>query len=379
MKNPTSQLHRSFEVVRWLLDDRSKLSDEDMISELGERLRSLGLPIDRLGLHLRTLHPQIVGRTIAWSAGEPAKIFNREAISASNTLLSQVRKTGEWVVEHSNTPLLEWFDAYKGYHLTGFVAAPLSFGRGPAGVAVFATRSPGKFTPAAVEVLIEIVPAIRCLLEIRMLRKTEETLLDTYVGRATGRRVLNGRIRRGDVETLRAALFLCDLRDFTVLSNQRPPAEVLEQLDLYFDHVIPSITDMGGEVLKYVGDAVLAFFNIDADPRKSCAAAFEAAARTLAEFDSVPRDSPPLRAGIALHYGEAAYGNIGSQGRLDFTVIGRDVNLLSRMQTVSAATRCSLLMSLQFSAFLDNYAIRSVGKHLLKGFPEPVELFTADQ
>ena len=124
---------------------------------------------------------------------------------------------------------------------------------GPAGVAVFATSSAQKFTSTAIEVLSDIVPGLRSVCEIRLLRRTEATLLDTYVGRETGRRVLDGHIRRGDVETLRAALFLCDLRDFTALSNQLPPEQILNRLNLYFDQVVPAITAERGEILKFMG------------------------------------------------------------------------------------------------------------------------------
>jgi adenylate cyclase len=159
---------------------------------------------------------------------------------------------------------------------------------GPAGVAVFATSSPQKFTPAAIEVLSDIVPALRGVCEIRLLRRIEATLLDTYVGRETGRRVLDGHIRRGDVETLQAALFLCDLRDFTVLSNQLPPGQMLDRLNLYFDQVVPAVTAEGGEILKFMGDAVLAFFHRDSGPADSCGAAFAAASQALSRIDSLP-------------------------------------------------------------------------------------------
>jgi adenylate cyclase len=249
---------------------------------------------------------------------------------------------------------------------------------GPAGVAVFATSSPQKFTPAAIEVLSDIVPALRGVCEIRLLRRIEATLLDTYVGRETGRRVLDGHIRRGDVETLQAALFLCDLRDFTVLSNQLPPGQMLDRLNLYFDQVVPAITAEGGEILKFMGDAVLAFFHRDSGPADSCGAAFAAASQALSRIDSLPHAGTPLLAGVALHHGEVAYGNIGSEGRLDFTVIGRDVNLVSRIQTVCATTGHPLLMSPQFAATLGGQRGRSIGRHPLKGFSEPVELFTSD-
>jgi adenylate cyclase len=384
MKTAATSSNGVVDVTRWLSSDEChELDDAHMMSGLGQRLRALGLPIDRLGLHLRTLHPHILARSVLWSPGEPVQIVDREAIAGPlpgsfNNLLERVRQTHEWVIEHSDNKerLLEWFDVYKGHQLKGFVAAPLAMGRGPAGVAVFATRSTQKFTSPAIKMLAEIVPPLRCACEIRLLRKTESTLLDTYVGPVTGRRVLDGRIRRGEVETLRAALFLCDLRDFTVLSNQVPPTQILEWLNLYFDQVVPAITERGGEVLKFMGDAVLALFNLDGGPAESCAAAFDAAQQTLSKLDALSRSGNPLLAGIALHHGEVAYGNIGSEHRLDFTVIGADVNLLSRIQAACATTRRSLLMSAQFAALLRSPEARSIGRCSLKGFSDPVELYT---
>jgi adenylate cyclase len=375
-----------FEVIRWLCSDACHdLDDADMISGLGRRLLSLGLPINRLGLHLRTLHPQILARSIMWSPDEPVQIIDRETITGPfpgglNNPLSRVRQTHEWVIEHSDSgaPFLQWFDVYNGHQVRGFAAAPLIMSHGPAGVAVFATSSTQKFTSTAIEVLSDIVPALRGVCEIRLLRRTEATLLDTYVGRETGRRVLDGHIRRGDVDTLQAALFLCDLRDFTVLSNQLPPEKILNRLNLYFDQVVPAITAERGEILKFMGDAVLAFFHRDSSPMDSCGAAFTAACQALSRIAAVSHTGVPLHAGVALHHGEVAYGNIGSEGRLDFTVIGRDVNLVSRIQTVCATTGHLLLMSQQFAATLRKHTSRSIGHHPLKGFPEPVELFTCD-
>jgi adenylate cyclase len=385
MKVQGEQASGPFEVIRWLCSDACHdLNDADVISGLGRRLQSLGLPIDRLGLHLRTLHPQILARSIIWSPDEPVQIINREAIAGPlpgnlNNPLSRVRQTHEWVIEHSDSDaLLQWFDVYSGHQVRGFAAAPLVMSRGPAGVAVFATSSPQKFTSAVIEVLSAIVPALRGVCEIRQLGRTEATLLDTYVGRETGRRILDGHIQRGDVEKLQAALFLCDLRDFTFLSNQLPPGQMLDRLNLYFDQVVPTIAAEGGEVLKFMGDAVLAFFHRESGPAKSCDAAFAAACQSLSQIESVSHMGIPLHAGIALHHGDVGYGNIGSQGRLDFTVIGRDVNLVSRIQTVCASTGQSLLMSPQFAAMLSKQTIRSIGHHSLKGFSEPIELFTAD-
>jgi adenylate cyclase len=387
MKAESEQTGGVFDVVRWLSsDDCHALDDAAMISGLSGRLRTLGVPINRLGLHLRTLHPQILARSIMWSPDEAVQIIDRESIAVAvpvglDNPLSRVRQTREWVIEHSadGAPLLQWFDVYQGYEVRGFAAAPLVMSHGPAGVAVFATDAPQAFTPHSIGMLSEVVPALRGVCEIRLLRLTEAALLDTYVGRETGRRVLEGHIRRGDAEALQAALFLCDLRDFTVMSNQLPPEQILDRLNLYFDQIVPAITASGGEILKYIGDAVLAFFHRDSGARDSCQAAFSAACQALSRLAAVSHMGLPLHAGVALHYGEVAYGNIGSEGRLDFTVIGRDVNLISRIQTVSSATGNPLLMSQQFAATLSKEAVRSVGFHALKGFAQPFELFTADQ
>jgi adenylate cyclase len=150
---------------------------------------------------------------------------------------------------------------------------------------------------------------------------------------------------------------------------------MLDRLNLYFDQVVPAITAEGGEILKFMGDAVLAFFHHDSSLADSCGAAFAAACQALSRIASVSHTGAPMHAGVALHHGEVAYGNIGSEGRLDFTVIGRDVNLVSRIQTVCATTGQPLLMSPQFVATLTEHTGRSIGYHSLKGFSEPIELF----
>jgi adenylate cyclase len=220
---------------------------------------------------------------------------------------------------------------------------------------------------------MRIVPALRNACELRTLRQIELTLLDTYTGSTTARRILAGRVRRGQVETLEAALMLCDLRGFTELSNRLPVQRVLELLDAYFDRVVPAITAAGGEVLKFMGDAVLAFFH-RGEPAAACAAALEGALSALERLAQFRASDAALSAGIALHYGEVSYGNIGSGRRLDFTVIGPDVNLVSRIEGVCSATGHPLLMSGRFAELLQLHACVSIDRHALRGFAEPVEL-----
>jgi adenylate cyclase len=223
-----------------------------------------------------------------------------------------------------------------------------------------------------------VVPALRSAAELKLLRLAETTLLATYLGAATGQRILAGHVQRGDVETLEAALMICDLRGFTDLSNRHHAERTLELLNIYFDQIVPAITDAGGEIMKFMGDAVLAYFRHEGGAVASCTAAFDAAGIALTRLASASKDAgTDLRVGIALHYGKVSYGNIGSGTRLDFTVIGRDVNLVSRIQSVCALSGRSLLMSEQFAALFAASHPVSIGRHELKGFEAPVELFAS--
>jgi adenylate cyclase len=210
------------------------------------------------------------------------------------------------------------------------------------------------------------------------LRLVETTLLSTYLGSAAGQRILAGHVRRGDVETLEAALMICDLRGFTDLSNRHSAERTLELLNIYFDQIVPTITDAGGEILKFMGDAVLAYFRHEHGAVASCTVAFDAAGTASARLALASKDAcSDLRVGIALHYGKVSYGNIGSGVRLDFTVIGRDVNLVSRIQSICALSGRSPLMSERFAELLAARHPVSIGRYELKGFGEPVELFAS--
>jgi adenylate cyclase len=173
---------------------------------------------------------------------------------------------------------------------------------------------------------------------------------------------------------MEAALMLCDLRGFTELSNRLPGERVLELLNIYFDAVVPAIAHEGGEVLKFMGDAVLAVFP-GYDATLSSDAALAAAKAILARLEALHFPDAHLQAGIALHYGEVSYGNIGSGRRLDFTVIGPDVNLVSRIQGVCSDSSEPLLMSRDFAKMLSYQDSISIGSRSLKGFDEEIELF----
>jgi adenylate cyclase len=261
-----------FEIIDWLAGDEChELDDAGLAEGLGGRLRAAKLPLDRLTLHLRTLDPEIISRTIAWAPDEPAEIHDRKhgiellAGFGDSPVRGVMETQAPLVLRVDDRSDAAWLhtDVFEGRHLVEFVIVPLRNANGFHGAASFATARASGFTGAERAILDRIVPSLRNACELRTLRRVERALLDTYVGTATARRVLAGHIRRGEVETLEAALMLCDLRGFTELSNRLPSERVLQLLNAYFDCVVPAIIQAGGEVIKFMGDAVLAFFHPD--------------------------------------------------------------------------------------------------------------------
>jgi adenylate cyclase len=368
-------------LIEWLTGDECHALDEvGLVSGLGRRLRALGVPVDRLTLHLMTLHPEYIGRTIAWAPSEPVEIHDREhgtRLAIANTPLQRVFESREMlVVGPGQSPHGRWqhIDVFAGRALVQLMIAPLCNADGPVSAAIFGTKRPGGFTSSEMQVIERIIPALRNTSELRILRQVELSLLDTYIGPLTASRILAGRIRQGEIESMQAALLLCDLRGFTELSNRLPGETVLGLLNAYFDRVIPAITHEGGEVLKFMGDAVLAFFP-GYDATRTCNAALSAARAILEALDGFKYEGIGAKAGIALHHGEVSYGNIGSGRRLDFTLIGGDVNLVSRIQGACSELGEQLLMSEAFYEAVKPDDAVSAGSHRLKGFPDGVELY----
>ena len=197
-----------------------------------------------------------------------------------------------------------------------------------------------------------IAPLAR-VAEIRAWYRVAGNLLTTYVGKNAGERVLAGHIRRGDTEAIYAAIWLSDMRGFTALADTLPPQDLVDLLNRYFDCQVPAIVDHGGEVLKYMGDGLLAIFPIGAERDFStiCAAALAAgkdARDKIAALDTTDRDGSGLRFGLALHVGDVLFGNIGSGNRLDFTCIGPAVNLAARLEKLAGRLGRTILASEDF-------------------------------
>jgi adenylate cyclase len=363
---------------------------ERLFAGLCARLLEDGLPIARSTLHVRTLHPQFFGARLLWRPGmEEAEItfLDHDAITDRRFLDSPVRalyEGAEAIHQRLDLPTAapREYPVYaelRAEGMTDYVAMPMTFTDGTRHACTWATTRPGGFRADDLAALGELLPALAMATEIRLSRRIARNLLDAYVGRHAGARILAGEIRRGSGATVRAAIWQCDLRDFTTIVERLARDEVIACLNAFFDAVGAPVEARGGEILKFIGDGMLAIFPLEEEA--ACHRALRAAAearRGLRGLDTERRWSPgPLRFALALHVGDVMYGNIGTSSRLDFTVIGPAVNVAARLQQLAKDLDRDVLISGAFAAMCacDAPLLEPLGRFPLRGVPEPVEVF----
>ena len=335
------------------------------------------MPIVRATTHVRTLHPEFRGVARIWRRGESTEIRTpRLGIELTSDYesspLQQTIKTGQWLdaaLDETTDRQFPILATLRAEGFTHYVMAPLVFSNRVVNAMSWATDAPGGFTPADGAMLRDLVPAFVPVLEATAGRQIYSELLATYVGQDPGARIMAGAVQRGDVRRLKAALLLADMRGFSRLTDELPEERVVELLNAFFDLVVPGVIAGGGDVLKYVGDAVIAIFAVSGDdPAPACRMALAAAQAALAALAAA---SPEIRRhvaiDIALHCGNAAYGNIGSGNRLDFTAIGRDLNILSRLELLCKDVGRPLLMTDTFAAGVSE-PVFEIGHFELRGF-----------
>ena len=378
-------------VAAWLVDGaRSASKSEDVLTEMCVRLTQCGLPLWRVAVYVNTLHPQIFARRFLWKPGAHADVAEAPFAFAANagfrdSPITRIRQTGETIrrrLADPDCPMdYEILKEMRGEGATDYLAAPLPFTNGEIHVASFATQQAGGFSDAEMAGLAAILPPLSRVAEVRALRRTAVNLLDAYVGHDAGERILAGRIQRGDAETIRAVIWLSDMRGFTRLADTIAPQALIERLNIFFDCLAPAIDSEKGEVLKFMGDGLLAIFRIadDAAINEACVRALRAARQAKANIEAVPSDGEAanearLRFGLALHVGEALYGNIGGGGRLDFTCIGPAVNMAARLEKVAARLGRVIVGS---SAFAEHLPLdfATLGAFDLAGFKTAQTVF----
>lgn len=348
----------------WMLDGARPSADaREIVTGICERLVAAGVPVERFALFIYTLHPNLQGRRIRWLAGEGVDMSDADlkafdGAEYHDNPLPTVLKTGEMLRRRLCDPdCPDDFLILKQFRedgITDYVVQPLFFTTGETHLVSWATKAENGFDDDTMAALERIRLPLARLTETYMLRLNAANLLSAYVGRDSGYRILSGRVHRGDIEEISACVVFADLVAFTKFSNTATAQEVLARLNRFYDCLVPPIVDHGGEILKFMGDGLLAIFPIsgEVDERTACVQALSALAEASggAEAPVFSDDAPPFRA--AVHIGPLQYGNIGASDRLDFTAIGPTVNLAARLlssavlvngQTVVSETVAELL------------------------------------
>ncbi len=376
-------------VIRWLMTDARKRADSsEFLDAFAHELRASGVDVARITTGVPILHPQIFSFSGLWELGQGTteRLFRTEpgvAAILSNSPIGIAYEGGGPVrcdltapAREGEFPILE--DLRRdGY--TDYIVHSVPFADGSHKALSLATRRPGGFEADELKLFEAMIAAVAFNLEVQALRRTARTLLDTYVGQQSGGRVLEGQIQRGTGETIRAVIWLCDLRGFTNLSEALSRDALIDLLNCYFGPMCDAVASQGGEILKFIGDAMLAIFPIGDDAAKTCKAALIAAARaqgSLMEENERRGNTgrPRIEYGLALHLGDVMYGNIGSDTRLDFTVIGPAVNLTARIELMCRQLGRQLLLSADFVR-AGGVAAQSVGTFSLKGVGADQEIF----
>jgi len=389
---------RAQEVKDWLVREGAFAPHVGVTLEgLAEKLLAAGIPLARATTHFQALHSERIGVTRIWQRGEAVRELHfphgaRTGELYQRSPIKVVHETLDWVsLRLADTPddTFGIVADLKTLGLTHYVIAPMVYTNETRNAVSWATDRPNGFDADHMRFFRAILPTLTLVLELRVLYRTVNEVLRIYVGREPGERILAGQVQRGEVTRIRSAILVCDMRNFTGLSLAMTEEEIVVLLNHYLDCVIPAIESCGGEVLKFLGDGVLAIFpeahdSSNDEPREevpppreehgavceAALAAAEAINRALEEGNRArPAGMPEIRAGIALHYGHAAYGNIGSGERLDFTVIGQDVNLTSRIADLCTKLNQPVLLSQPFADAVAQ-PTAEVGSYPLKGFAD---------
>jgi adenylate cyclase len=352
-------------VTDWLIDGaRSAANPTALMAQTGERLVAAGLPLWRVGIFVQTLHPDVFGRNFIWRPGAEVVVGiadfdiqnSPEFKSSPLAILYGEGREVRYRLDNPESKRFPFFDDMRAEGVTDYIALPLLFIDGSFHASSWTTKQPGGFSDEQLAGLKMVVSPLARLVEIVNLRRTASILLDTYVGNRAGERILGGQIRRGHADTMHAAIWLSDLRGFTALSDRLPAETVVDILNHYFDCQVSAIRSHGGEVLKFMGDGLLAVFPIaeqDGNIHQVCGHVLEAARESRASVEAmhypIGETLERFRFGVALHVGKILYGNIGGGNRLDFTCIGPAVNLAARLEKIAGRLNRTIVASAGFA------------------------------
>ncbi len=376
-------------IIKWLLEEGRLLPTvDDTVLQLGQRLQSSGAPLWRLRLSMRTLHPLIAAFSSVWERdaekthrietshgmegrsgyyGSPLEIIGRTEAPFRKRL------SDELTVSDHNT--LHELKARGG---TDYFGLPMKYSSGVRASLVFNTDAAGGFSDHDIEGFTEIASVLTPIAEVYSTRRISLAVAEAYLGPRTGRRVLDGQITRGHIEKIDAAILVSDIRDWTGLNSRMSAEDAVALANSYFEIITQAVEANGGEILKFIGDGVLAIFPADGEDVSAEAACENALSAARHALQTVAGGTlpPELRFGIGLNFGEVLYGNIGSKTRIDFTVLGQAVNIAARIEGLCDQLDQPLLFSEEVGSRLAEPG-KLVTEQSLKGHAGAVKILTA--
>ncbi|MBL4766842.1 MAG: adenylate/guanylate cyclase domain-containing protein [Rhodobacteraceae bacterium] len=380
---PSDMLIKALELIDYMLGAALRAGDADIVlTEMSERIWAAGVPLDRSTSIIPLLHAEAVASARFWERGKGARsrAFPFQPDSGTEYAKSpaaEVHQTRKW--------LTLWLpdtadDAYnivpdlKQDGFTHYVMMPVFMVNGMSNTFSFATRSDDGFSDLDFAFFKAIFPAISACQEILATHRIMGEVIRMYVGNEPFERILSGDVHRGQVTRIKSAILFADMRRFTELTADMEAEEATRLLNDYYDCIVPAIEKNGGEVLKFMGDGILAIFRATDDELATCTKAAIAAREGLKEVAGFDGEHN-FDVGIALHFGDVAFGNVGSGTRLDYTVIGRDVNLASRVAGLCGTLDKKLLATAAFCHRAQGEKTRSLGWYDLKGLSTKEEIF----
>ena len=378
-------------VATWLLTRGRFVADAmTLTDQMMQQLDAVGARIDRLRITSGTLHPQLAAIGLSWTRAEGARFWSgvhgvQESDAYIGSPIQRVHLTGT-LFHHQLSLAPEenehaiWQDL-RADGICDYLALPLVFSNQMVNVMTVATREAHGFDADEVARLQALANLMAPLIELLATRRTTIGLLDTFVGKRISERILQGQVKRGDGERISAAFWYSDLRGFTGLGGSLPTDQLARLAQDYFEYCAAAAAPRGGEILQFIGDAILIVFEIS-DPARTadvCKAALDAAIDafdTIAVVNNRRRRArlPVIEFGLGLHLGTVTHANVGSPDRLAFNVVGPAVNMTARIQSMTKELRFPLLMSSEFVQQVDTPVV-SAGRHDLRGIARSQELF----
>jgi adenylate cyclase len=370
------------EITAWLIGPaRRELPPEAIVGGLVERLIAAGIPLWRMRIGQRVANPMIGAWGVTWNRSEGVQLYTvpRSMLDTSAyhgspfQAVMATRKSLRQRLENLPSGAHSVYVENAAAGGTDYLAMPIEYGDGSVQGSAFTIDRPGGYTDDELALIQALAPAISAAMEPAAMRHSMASLLEVYLGVGPAGRVAGGSFRRGATTKMDAAVLVTDIRGYTPLSERLAPDALLDATGRHFEVVVDAVRGEGGDVLKFIGDGVLSIFPAEQGGR---AEACERAVRSIASaFNKAPAATPDLNFVAALHFGPLVYGNIGSVDRLDFTVVGPTVNLVSRLEAISKVLDKRAVCSAEVARSVPEDTVRSLGKHELKGFAEPQEVF----